>query len=85
MADFSADNAIVTDCDPSELSYFLTPEEIELLLEPFGDETPTSSRDCKVNDVESFMKQNTKAATARDMTSKMFSGWLWENKRETKS
>ena len=35
MVDFSAENAIVTDCDPSELSYFLTPEENELVLEPF--------------------------------------------------
>ena len=91
MADFSADNAIVTNCEPSELSDFLTREEIDLLLQPFneGEELPIISRDAKVKteDVDSFIdaqrKQSTKAATARDI--KNVQRWLWENKREPKS
>ena len=59
MADFSADNVIVTNCEPSELSDFLTREEIDLLLQPFdeGEELPIISRDAKVKaeDVDSFI------------------------------
>ena len=50
---------------------------------------PIISRDAKVKteDVDSFIdaqrKQNTKAATARDI--KNVQRWLWENKREPKS
>ena len=89
MADFTADNVIIMDCDPSELSAFLSPEEIDLLLEPFDEELPLTSRDAKIKaeDVGSFIeaqkKQNTKAATARDI--KNVQRWLWENKREPKS
>ena len=73
MTDFTADNVIVTNCDPSELSAFLPLEENDLLLEPFGEELPLTSRDAKIKaeDVGSFIeaqkKQNTKAATARDI------------------
>ena len=84
MAEFSADNVIVTNCEPSELSDFLTWEELDLLLQPFaeGEELPIISSDAKVKaeDVDSFIdaerKQSTKAATARDI--KNVQRWLWE-------
>ena len=89
MADFTADNVIVTNCDPPELSAFISREEIDLLSEPFDEELPLTLCDAKIKaeDVGSFIeaqkKQNTKAATARDIEN--VQRWLWENKRETKS